>query len=67
MYKRQVEGDSFDDKLNTLYDRFNFEQPEDFKGRSLSVSDVITGKEYYDLQADKLLWNQQQFDRPVEK
>lgn len=39
-----VEGDSFDDKLNTLYDRFNFEQPEDFKGRSLSVSDVITVK-----------------------
>lgn len=39
-----VEGDSFDDKLNTLYDRFNFEQPEDFKGRSLSVSDVITIK-----------------------
>lgn len=39
-----VEGDSFDDKLNTLYDRFNFEQPEDFKGRSLSISDVITVK-----------------------
>lgn len=39
-----VEGDSFDNKLNTLYDRFNFEQPEDFKGRSLSVSDVITIK-----------------------
>ena len=39
-----VEGDSFDDKLNTLYDRFNFEQPEDFKGRSISVSDVITVK-----------------------
>lgn len=39
-----VDGDSFDDKLNTLYDRFNFEQPEDFKGRSLSVSDVITVK-----------------------
>lgn len=39
-----IDGDSFDDKLNTLYDRFNFEQPEDFKGRSLSVSDVITVK-----------------------
>lgn len=39
-----VEGDSFDDKLNTLYDRFNFEQPDDFKGRSLSISDVITVK-----------------------
>lgn len=39
-----IEGDSIDDKLNTLYDRFNFEQPDDYKGRSLSVSDVITVK-----------------------
>lgn len=30
-----------DDTLGTLYERFNLHHPADFKGRSLSVSDVV--------------------------
>lgn len=48
-------GDESEDKsiaLELLFERFNIERPEDFKGHSLSVSDVVeltsNGKtEYY--------------------
>lgn len=38
----EFNGDSVEDKLNQIYDKFNLDIPGDFKGHSLSVSDVIT-------------------------
>ena len=35
------EGGSAQDKLNRIYERFNLDRPADFKGHSLSVSDVV--------------------------
>ena len=37
-----VQGSSPDEKLNAIYEKFNLNRPEDFKGYSLSVSDVVT-------------------------
>ena len=36
-------------QLETLFNKFNVDRPEDFKGRSLSVSDVVVlhDKAYY--------------------
>ena len=46
-FERQ--GSTISRQLEELYRRFNLEQPEDFKGHSLSVSDVVVakGKPYY--------------------
>lgn len=38
----EISGNTTEDKLNTVYDKFNSDLPSDFKGHSLSVSDVIT-------------------------
>lgn len=38
----EISGNSVEDKLNQIYDKFNLDIPDDFKGHSLSVSDVIT-------------------------
>ena len=35
------EGGSAQDKLNQIYERFNLNHPADFKGHSLSVSDIV--------------------------
>lgn len=37
------------DSLNMIYDRFNLYHPEDYRGRSLSVSDIVelNGDKYY--------------------
>lgn len=37
-----ISGSSAEMKLQNIYSKFNLEHPEDFKGHSLSVSDVIT-------------------------
>lgn len=37
-------GDTYD-RLNSLYDTFNLNHPEDFKGHSLSVSDIVALKQ----------------------
>lgn len=37
----EIQGGTIEDKLDTVYDKFNNNIPEDFKGHSLSVSDVI--------------------------
>ena len=50
MYSDTVDIDELDnedvtyDILNQIYEQFNIDQPEDFKGHSLSVSDVIVLK-----------------------
>ena len=55
-YEQVYEGEiNFDEKfdnniiLDNLFTKFNFNHPEDFRGHSLSVSDVITldEKMYY--------------------
>ena len=38
----EISGNSVEEKLNQIYDKFNLNIPEDFTGHSLSVSDVIT-------------------------
>ena len=35
------EGGSAQDKLNQIYEQFNLRHPADFKGHSLSVSDIV--------------------------
>ncbi|MBQ3566627.1 MAG: hypothetical protein IJA12_05555, partial [Oscillospiraceae bacterium] len=37
-----INGSSVEDKLSKIYEIFNLNHPEDFRGHSLSVSDVIT-------------------------
>lgn len=37
----KVEGNSAEEKLNSIFDEFNIHRPEDFTGHSLSISDVI--------------------------
>lgn len=43
------EGDSIGEQLEAIYRKFNIERPDDFKGHSLSVSDVVVVKDkpYY--------------------
>lgn len=36
-----ISGDTVEDKLNSIYIKFNINRPDDFKGHSISVSDVI--------------------------
>lgn len=38
----EINGNTTEDKLNAVYEKFNLDLPSDFKGHSLSVSDVIT-------------------------
>ena len=42
-------GDTIGKQLELIYTKFNMDHPEDFKGHSLSVSDVVVakGKPYY--------------------
>lgn len=42
-------GDTVGDKLEAVFVKFNLDRPEDFKGHSLSVSDVVVmdDKAYY--------------------
>lgn len=44
-----VRGDTIGDKLEAIFVKFNLDRPEDFKGHSLSVSDVVVmdDKAYY--------------------
>lgn len=54
-YEKVYEGNAADlsgdlgEKLESLYEKFNLDHPEDFKGHSLSVSDVVVleDKAYY--------------------
>lgn len=41
--KHKVDGESISDTriLETIFERFNIYRPEDFKGHSLSVSDIV--------------------------
>ncbi len=63
-YKKVYEGEiNLDEKLDditildNLFSKFNLNCPEDFRGHSLSVSDVVIfdGKKYY---CDSLGWKQ---------
>ncbi len=44
-----VRGDTVGDKLEAVFVKFNLDRPEDFKGHSLSVSDIVVmdDKAYY--------------------
>lgn len=46
VYEGELEGDNI---LEQLFNMFNIARPEDYKGRSMSISDVveIEGKYYY--------------------
>ena len=45
----EQQGGTIGKQLEAVYRKFNLEHPEDFKGHSLSVSDVVVakGKPYY--------------------
>ena len=49
MYDGTITGDNNYSMLEDLFYKFNMERPEDFRGHSLSVSDVVSleGKLYY--------------------
>lgn len=49
VYEGSISGGAVDEKLDDLFRKFNIERPEDFKGHSMSVSDVVVmdSKAYY--------------------
>jgi hypothetical protein len=49
VYEGEIEDYSIEYTLEKLFDMFNIFYPEDFKGRSMSVSDVVEleGEFYY--------------------
>ena len=49
VYEGELECSEISDALEELFEIFNVRHPEDFKGRSMSVSDIveIEGKNYY--------------------
>lgn len=48
MYEGEIEGKDTKEMLETLFTKFNINPPQDFRGSSLSVSDVIKlGRKYY--------------------
>ena len=62
VYARTIEADTVDDALNKLWKIFNINHPADYKGRSLSMSDVvmIDGVPYY---CDNFGWSEVPADR----
>ena len=54
VYSVEIDLNEIDDKyeiLNQIYDKFNIELPDDFKGHSLSVSDVIAMRKDGEMEA----------------
>ncbi len=52
-YEKVYEGDLTEDTtLESLYTKFNIDHPEDFKGHSLSVSDIIVLRRHGDFSAN---------------
>ena len=49
VYEGSIKSDSDINILNKLWDVFNLDHPHDFRGHSMSMSDVvqINGKRYY--------------------
>jgi hypothetical protein len=49
VYEGEIEGDNSNMILEELFEIFNIRHPEDFRGHSLSVSDVVEldGVNYY--------------------
>ena len=48
-YEGEIEVEDVNKTLEDLFTKFNIKRPEDFKGHSLSVSDIVEldGKYYY--------------------
>lgn len=61
-----VRGDAVGDKLEAVFIKFNLDRPEDFKGHSLSVSDVVVmdDKAYY---VDSIGFQPLKEFKPIEK
>ncbi len=61
-----VRGDTVGDKLEAMFVKFNLDRPEDFKGHSLSVSDVVVmdDKAYY---VDSVGFQPLKEFKPIEK
>lgn len=61
-----VRGDTVGDKLEAVFVKFNLDRPEDFKGHSLSVSDVVVmdDKAYY---VDSVGFQPLKEFKPIEK
>lgn len=49
VYEGELECSEISDALEELFEIFNVRRPEDFEGRSLSVSDIVEvdGENYY--------------------
>ena len=49
VYEGELEYSEISDALEELFEIFNIRRPEDFKGRSMSVSDIVEvdGDNYY--------------------
>lgn len=41
VYNGEVEGNTINGMLEELFEKFNIRHPEDFRGHSLSMSDVV--------------------------
>ena len=64
IYCGSVEAKSEFNALENLFEIFNLRHPNDYKGRSLSVSDVvvINNKTYY---CDSIGWTEFEFDKEI--
>lgn len=47
LYEGEIEGESELDACENVYKKFNLNRPEDFKGHSLSMSDIVKVNENY--------------------
>ena len=57
VYDGELDGQEMPNALEELFDIFNVRRPEDFKGRSMAVSDIVEveGKNYY---CDAIGWKE---------
>lgn len=57
VYSGEIEGDNTEEILEDLFYMFNCHHPEDFKGHSLSVGDIVElGEEFW--YCDSFGWKQ---------
>jgi len=62
VYSGEIEASCINEALELLFEKFNIHHPADYKGRSLSVSDLvyINRVPYY---CDRFGWSEVPFDR----
>ena len=66
LYDRVYDGKLDCNSLETIYEKFNIDHPADYKGRSLSVSDVVEIRESDTLNPKSISFDKSLCKEPVE-